>query len=65
MFEYSNRLEVIEVIHPAADGNGLIVEATLRPDDRRGWLEAYLIRRRSPQPDRLPPLEEAIRSLED
>ncbi len=28
MFEYSNELEVIEVIRPAQDGNGLVVEAT-------------------------------------
>ena len=28
MFEYSNALEVIEVIRPAESGNGLIVEAT-------------------------------------
>ena len=28
MFEYSNSLEVIEVIRPAEDGSGLIVEAT-------------------------------------
>lgn len=28
MFEYSNALEVIEVIRPAENGNGLVVEAT-------------------------------------
>lgn len=28
MFEYSNSLEIVEVIRPAAGGNGLIVEAT-------------------------------------
>jgi xylose isomerase len=49
--------------------NGLdharIVEATTRPDRHRGWLEAYLIRARSGRPDRLPPLEDAIRSRGD
>ncbi len=39
-----------------------IVEVTQRPDTDRGWLEAYLIRARSSNPDRLPPLEEAVRS---
>jgi xylose isomerase len=39
-----------------------IVEATLKPEQKRGWLEAYLIRARAPHPDRLPPLEQAVHS---
>jgi xylose isomerase len=49
--------------------NGLdharIVEATMRPESDRGWLEAHLIRQRSPHPDRLPPIEQAIRPVTD
>jgi xylose isomerase len=49
--------------------NGLdharIVEATARPDAHRGWLEAYLIRQRSPHPERLRPIEQAIGPPED
>jgi hypothetical protein len=40
-----------------------IVEATMKPDAHRGWIEAYLIRRRSPHPERLPALEEALRTV--
>jgi len=40
-----------------------IVEATRKPDRHRGWLEAYLIRARSPHPERLPPLAEAVRTV--
>lgn len=40
--------------------NGLdheaILHAVSRPDQARGWLEAYLIRARAAHPDRLPPL---------
>lgn len=40
--------------------NGLdhesILYAVNNPDKARGWLEAYLIRARAPNPDRLPPL---------
>jgi xylose isomerase len=47
--------------------NGLdhagIVEAVTRPDVHRGWIEAHLIRRRAPHPDRLAPLAEAIRTV--
>ena len=39
-----------------------IIEATMRPDAHRGLLEALLIRARAPHPDRLPPIEQALRS---
>ena len=42
-----------------------VVEATMNPDTHRGWLEAYLIRRRSPNADSLPPLEQAVRTVTD
>ena len=46
--------------------NGLdharIVEATMQPDRYRGWLEAYLVRERSPNAGALPPIAEALRS---
>jgi xylose isomerase len=42
-----------------------IVEATMRPDEHRGWLEAYLIRERAPRTVDLPSLEDAIRSTSD
>lgn len=37
-----------------------IVEATARPDEHRGLIEAMLIRARAPHPDRLPPIEDAL-----
>lgn len=39
-----------------------IVEAVENPAGHRGWIEAYLIRQRAPNPERLPPIEEALRS---
>jgi len=36
----------------------------MRPDQDRGWLEAYLIRARAAHPDRLPPIEKAVRPVE-
>ncbi len=33
-----------------------VLDAHARPDARRGWLEAYLVRARAPHPERLPPL---------
>lgn len=39
---------------------GRIVEATLKPDSHRGWIEAYLIRQRAPAGTRLPPIEDAL-----
>jgi xylose isomerase len=39
-----------------------IVEAVLKPDQRRGWIEAHLIRARSPHPEKLSPLEQAVQS---
>jgi xylose isomerase len=35
-----------------------VIWATTHPDKARGWLEAYLIRRRAMRPENLPPLEE-------
>jgi xylose isomerase len=40
-----------------------IVEAALRPDTHRGWIEAHLIRQRAPQSSRLAPIEVAVRSV--
>ena len=55
----------IDALRAANDRiNGLdferIVEATMRPDSHRGWIEAYLIRQRAPAGSRLPPIEEAL-----
>jgi len=41
-----------------------VIEASMRPDAHRGWLEAYLIRQRSPDPQRLPPLADAVRPVD-
>ncbi len=35
-----------------------VIWATTHPDKARGWLEAYLIRKRAIHPENLPPLEE-------
>ena len=40
-----------------------VVEATMQPDTHRGWLEAYLIRRRAPASSHLPPIEQAVRTV--
>lgn len=37
-----------------------IIEATMKPHEKRGWMEAYLIRARSSNPDRLPPIEQTL-----
>ena len=39
-----------------------IIETTIKPDQTRGRLEAYLIRARAPHPERLAPLEKAVQS---
>ena len=39
-----------------------IIEAAERPDQHRGFIEAYLIRARSARPELLPPLEETLHS---
>ena len=41
-----------------------LIEAAERPDRHRGFIEAYMIRARSPRPDLLPPLEETLSSTE-
>ncbi|HSR54520.1 MAG TPA: TIM barrel protein [Acidobacteriota bacterium] len=41
-----------------------VVEAMMHPDTRRGWVEAHLVRQRAPNPQALPPLEEALCSKE-
>lgn len=41
-----------------------ILEAVARPDERRGWIEAHLIRRRAPDASRLASLEDAISTQE-
>jgi xylose isomerase len=40
-----------------------IIEATMQPQKNRGWLEAYMIRARSGNPDRLPPIETTLSSI--
>ena len=42
-----------------------IVEAMMRPDQHRGWIEAFLIRQRASNPDALPPIEHALHSVAD
>ena len=39
-----------------------IVEASQHPDQKRGWIEAYLLRARASHPERLAPMEEALKS---
>ncbi|MEM9598582.1 MAG: hypothetical protein AAGD06_30230, partial [Acidobacteriota bacterium] len=41
-----------------------IVEAMENPDGHRGWVEAYLIRQRAPNPDALPPIENTLATRE-
>ncbi len=46
--------------------NGLdherMIEAAMKPDQKRGWIEAYLTRARASHPEKLPPLEQAVHS---
>ena len=42
-----------------------IVEATIKPGENRGWMEAYLIRARAPHGSNLPPIEDALSSISD
>lgn len=37
-----------------------ILDARSNPDGARGWIEAYLVRRRAPHPERLPAIEEVV-----
>ena len=37
----------------------------MKPDAHRGWIEAYLVRQRAANADRLPPLEDALKSVSD
>jgi len=52
----------IDAVRAACDrvndlDHAAIIESHTRPDQSRGWLEAYLIRARASNPDALPPLE--------
>lgn len=40
-----------------------IVEATMDPGGRRGWIEAYLIRARAPEGSKLPAIDEALKTI--
>ncbi|MFW5972355.1 MAG: TIM barrel protein [Bacteroidota bacterium] len=40
-----------------------IIEATMAPQKHRGWIEAFLIRARSPHPERLPSIEETLKAF--
>jgi xylose isomerase len=42
-----------------------IIEATMKPGENRGWIEAYLIRARAPQDSSLPSIDDALRSVSD
>jgi xylose isomerase len=42
-----------------------IIEATMKPGDNRGWIEAYLIRARAPQTSNLPSIDDAMTSISD
>jgi xylose isomerase len=42
-----------------------IIEATMKPGDHRGWIEAYLIRARAPQTSDLPSIDDALSSISD
>lgn len=42
-----------------------IVEATMKPDTHRGWIEAYLVRQRASEPGRLPSLEDALETVSE
>ena len=60
-----NSMDALRAANDRINGldHAAIVEATTAPDRHRGWLEAYLIRRRCPNPGRLHPMEEAIDSV--
>ncbi len=49
----NDRIEEIDHEH--------VLECSTNPEVDRGWIEAYLIRKRAPHPDRLPPLGPPIK----
>lgn len=42
-----------------------IIEATMDPAGRRGWIEAYLIRARAPEGSRLPAIDDVLKTVTD
>ncbi|MEM7583747.1 MAG: TIM barrel protein [Acidobacteriota bacterium] len=60
-----NSMDALRAANDRINGmdHASIVEASMRPDRHRGWLEAYLIRQRASNPDALPPLAKAVQSV--
>jgi xylose isomerase len=59
-----NSMDALRAANDRINGmdHARIVEASMRPDAHRGWLEAMLTRARAPHPERLPPIEQALAS---
>jgi xylose isomerase len=60
-----NSMDALRAANERINGfdHARVVEATMKPDANRGWLEAYLIRRRAPSSSSLPPLEQAVSTV--
>ncbi len=61
-----NSMDALRAANDRINGfdHARIVEMTMNPEADRGWLEAYLIRQRAARPDRLPPIEDALRPVD-
>ena len=57
-----NSMDALRAANDRINGmdHARIVEATMQPQNHRGWIEAYLIRQRASNPDALPPIDEAL-----
>ncbi len=57
-----NSMDAIRAANDRISGldHARVIEAAENPQQKRGWLEAYLIRARAPQNSSLPPLEDAV-----
>lgn len=62
-----NSMDALRAANDRINGldHAAIVEATMKPDQKRGWLEAYLIRQRAADPSRLAALEDALETVSE
>jgi len=62
-----NSMDALRAANDRINGldHAAIVEATMSPETKRGWIEAYLIRQRASDPSRLPPIEAALKTVSE
>jgi xylose isomerase len=62
-----NSMDALRAANDRINGldHAAILEASMRPEAKRGWLEAYLIRQRAADAGRLPAIEDATKTVMD